>query len=340
MKRRDFLAGLTGAPVIAAAVGSDKPSRLYEGKIMTVLGPRSPSDMGLMLPHEHIMSTFGREATDKPAYDHAQLLQAVTPYLRTVKALGCTALADCTAARFGRAPALLSRISRDTGIHLLTNTGYYGAAKDRYVPPQAFKQTVDQIAALWLKEWRDGIDGTGIRPGFLKIGVDEGPLSAIDRKLVEAAARTHLASGLTIAIHTGDNAGAAQAQLALLREAGVSPRAWVWVHAQAVSDEKSLLWAAEQGAWLSFDGIAVSSLDRHLELVQLMRRAGRLDQVLLSHDGDLFPANAEPPRPLEALFTHLIPRLRSAGFTTAEIAQLTENNPQRAFTIRVRGTAG
>lgn len=264
-------------------------------------------------------------------------MQTVVPYLRTVKAFGCTALADSTAARFGRAPALLSQISRQTGIHLLTNTGYYGAANDRYVPPQAFEQTVDQIAALWLKEWRDGIGGTGVRPGFLKIGIDEGPLAAIDRKLVEAAGRAHLASGLTIAIHTGDNADAAQTQLALLREAAVSPHAWVWVHAQAVKDEKSLLWAAEQGAWLSFDGIGVSSVDRHLELVQLMRRAGRLDQVLLSHDGDAFPANAEPPRPFDALFTHFIPRLQGAGFTPTEIAQVTRDNPQRAFTVRVRG---
>ena len=31
---------------------------------------------------------------------------------------------------------------------------------------------------------RHGIEGTGIRPGFVKIGVDAGPLSEIDRKLV------------------------------------------------------------------------------------------------------------------------------------------------------------
>jgi predicted metal-dependent phosphotriesterase family hydrolase len=340
VQRRVFLAELTGASLISAAARSAGSHLQCEGKIMTVLGPRLPSEMGVMLPHEHVMSTFGLQASDQPVYDRAQLLQTVVPYLRTVKALGCTALADCTAARFGRAPDLLRQISRTTGIHVLTNAGYYGAAGDRYVPAQASDQTVDQIAALWLKEWRDGIDGTGVRPGFMKIGIDEGSLSPIDRKLVAAAARTHLGSGLTIAVHTGDNPEAAQTQLALLREASVSPRAWVWVHAQAVRDEKSLLWAGEQGAWLSFDGIGVSSLDRHLELVQLMKRAGRLDQVLLSHDGDAFPANTDPPRPFDALFTQFIPKLRHAGFTPAEIVQLTQGNPQSAFTIRVRSIAG
>lgn len=332
--------GLAAAPAVGiAASGPAERNLRYQGKIMTVLGPRPPSEMGLMLPHEHVMSTFGREAADSPAYDRAQLFQAVVPYLKAVKQYGCSALADCTAARFGRAPALLRQISHDAGIQILTNTGYYGAAGDRYVPLQASAQTANQIAELWLTEWRDGIDGTGIRPGFLKIGVDDGPVSAIDRKLIEAAARTHLASGLTIAVHTGGNVRAAQKQLELLRELGVSPQAWVWVHAQAVEDGGSLLSAAEQGAWLSFDGISAPSLDRHLELTQMMKRAGRLGQVLLSHDGDAFPASGEPPRHFDALFTHFIPRLEAAGFTLAEIAQLTRDNPQRAFTISVRGTS-
>ena len=41
-----------------------------------------------------------------------------------------------------------------------------------------------------------------------KIGVDAGPLSDIDRKLVEAGALCHLATGLTLAIHTGNGVAA------------------------------------------------------------------------------------------------------------------------------------
>jgi phosphotriesterase-related protein len=288
-----------------------------------------------MLPHEHIMSTFGAEPTDRPDYNTADLLRTVVPYLNSLKKQGCTAIADCTAAQFGRAPDLLRSISRKTGMHILTNTGYYGAAKDRYVPPHAVQETAGQLAARWLREWRDGIDGTGIRPGFLKIGVDAGPLSPVDKKLVQAAARTHLGSGLAIAVHTGDNFEAAQEQLALLRAEGVSPEAWIWVHAHAATDE-AILSCAERGAWISFDGLGLSSLDRHLELVRMMKRAGRLAQVLLSHDGDLFPVPGGKPRPFEALFTSFIPKLRQEGFTQKEIQALVAGNPQRAFTVRVR----
>jgi phosphotriesterase-related protein len=124
-----------------------------------------------------------------------------------VKALGCRALFDCTAAYFGRDVRLLRKVSEQTGLHIITNTGYYGAANDRYVPPHAFEETAEQLAGRWVKEWKEGIDGTGIRPGFVKLAVDAGPLSEIDAKLLRAGALTHLATGLTLAVHTATTRG-------------------------------------------------------------------------------------------------------------------------------------
>jgi phosphotriesterase-related protein len=56
--------------------------------------------------------------------------------------------------------------------------------------------------------------------------VDAGRLTAVNRKLVQAAARTHLGSGLAIAAHTGDGAAALE-QLRLLRDEGVAAGAFV-----------------------------------------------------------------------------------------------------------------
>ena len=60
---------------------------------------------------------------------------------------------------------LLRRLSEATGLHILTNTGYYGAANDIAIPKHAYDETAAQIAARWTAEARDGIEGTGIRPG-------------------------------------------------------------------------------------------------------------------------------------------------------------------------------
>lgn len=327
--RRAWLA----ASVLGAA------AQTGEGLVMTVRGPVSPGSLGLMLPHEHLFSNFGEEPAEPPHYDEAALLREVVPYARRVKALGCGALADATAAWFGRSPALLKTISEKTGLHVLTNTGYYGAASDRYVPKHAYEEDAARLAGRWVREWREGIAGTGVRPGFIKTGVDAGPLSEIDAKLVRAAALAHRETGLTIAVHTGGNPGAAMRQLAILREEGVSPEAWIWVHANQVKsgEEEALEQAARSGAWISLDGLDETALERHLELVLLLRARGHLGRVLLSHDGNSFRAGGRRPmRPYTLLFEKALPELRRAGLTDSEIRGLTRDNPARAFTVRRR----
>jgi len=305
------------------------------GKIMTVTGPIEPGALGLTLPHEHVMSTFGAELARYPDYDVEVLFTSVLPYLQYVKGLGCQALVDCTAAYFGRHPEILRRFSEQSGLYILTNSGYYGAAGGRYIPPHAYEETADQVAGRWVHEWQYSIDGTGVRPGLIKTGVDDGPLSAIDRKLIIAAARTHLQSGLTIQTHVGDNWVAVQEILALLHSEKVHPSAWIWVHAHHVKGTEQVAQAAEQGAWISFDGINQDSAPHILELVQVMKGRGYLDQLLLSHDGDSYFGDGES-RPYHYLFTDFIPALENHGFSAQEIQQLTVDNPRRAFTVHIR----
>jgi phosphotriesterase-related protein len=70
----------------------------YQGKVMTVLRPVSPQTLGIFLPHEHIMSSFGATEEQAAAYDRKQAYDTVIPYLTKVKSLGLSTLADCTAA--------------------------------------------------------------------------------------------------------------------------------------------------------------------------------------------------------------------------------------------------
>ena len=70
---------------------------------------------------------------------------------------------------------------------------------------------------------------------LIKTGVDQAPLSAMQGKLIEAAALTHLATGLTIGVHTG-NGDAANEQLKILDAKGVGPSARIWIHAQNEKD--------------------------------------------------------------------------------------------------------
>ena len=341
--RRHFTKRLTALSLGLSfpAVGWGRGEHYEEGQIMTVTGEIAPHQLGICLTHEHLMSNFGAERSDRPQYDKEKLLSQVLPYLRTVKQLGGKSVVDCTTAYFGRDVELLRQLSQQSGLQIITNTGYYGAAGDRYVPKHAYHESAETLAQRWVTEFEEGIDGTGVRPGFIKVALDEGPVSAIDAKLLRAAAHAHAATGLTIACHTGDNPKGAQTALTILQEEGVSPEAWIWTHANQVSTLESLLPAARANAWISLDGVRKPeegnevSFHRHLRYLRAMKQRGLLSQVLLSHDGNSFPRGG-PIRPYDAIFTTLIPRLKEEGFSESAIQQLLVDNPARAFTIRKR----
>ena len=288
--------------------------------------------------HEHVLVDFIGAAQVSPSrYDADAVFTAVLPRLHQVKQLGCETLVECTPAYLGRDPRLLKRLSEASGLKILSNTGYYGAANDKHLPAHAFHETAEQLAARWVREFDRGIDGTGIKPAFMKIGVDESPLSDVDAKLVAAAALTHQQTGLAIASHTGTGAAAID-QIDRLDRARVPASVFIWVHAQSERDETFHARAAHRGAWVEFDGLSETSLARHLVLVQRMKEQGLLGHVLLSHDAGWYRVG-EPGggrfRPFDTLFTAFVPGLMAAGFTDAEVRQLLVDNPRRALMRRV-----
>jgi phosphotriesterase-related protein len=306
---------------------------------MTVTGPIEPAEMGRTLSHEHVMVDFvGVDAVGPDRYDRAAVVETVRPYLEEAVAGGVQTFVDCTPAYLGRDPVVLRRLARSTGLRILTNTGYYGARDDQHLPEHAYGDSVDALAARWVDEWTDGIGDTGVRPGFLKIGVDAGALSDVDRKLVRAAARAHLETGLTIAVHTGP-ARPARQQLDVLADEGVSPSAWIWVHAQAAEDPARHVEVARRGGWVSLDGYAPDRTERYVRLVARMRERDLLDRVLLSQDNGWYSVG-EPGggsfAPYTSLLTTLVPALREAGLPDAAVRQLLVENPARAFAVRRR----
>lgn len=337
MERRTFLkvgAAAAGAPLFA----QDNPPG-NEPRLIGVLGPRPASSRGAVLPHEHVLVDFiGADRVRPDRYDRDEAFDIILPHLTRAYEFGARVLVECTPAYLARDVVLLERLSEASGLILLTNTGYYGAAEDKFLPPHAFEESADQLAARWIREAEEGIDGTEIRPGFIKIGVDTAPLSEVDGRLVRAAARTHLATGLTIAAHTPTGAAALE-ELDILEEEGVSAGAWIWVHAQVESDKAIHAEAGRRGAWVEFDGIGPDSVELHVDCVRAMREAGLLDRVLVSHDAGWY-AVGEPGggvfRPFDTLFTRFVPALERAGFSEDEVERLIERNPREAFTVRVR----
>ena len=303
---------------------------------MTVLGEIAPERFGRTLIHEHVMVDFvGADAIRPGRYDPEDVFLKALPHLRQARSAGCNTIVDCTPAYIGRDAGLLRRLSQASGLMIVTNTGLYGAAKNKYLPRFAYAETAQQLAARWVKEFEDGIPPSGVRPGIIKIGVNSGPLSEIDAKLVKAAAITHQRTGLTIASHTGDGV-AAMAQISVLKAHGVAARSFIWVHAQNEVDTRLHLGAAEAGAWVEFDGVSSAAAQKHLELVLGMKQAGYLGRVLLSQDSGWYHVG-EPGggsfRPYHFLFLEFLPLLRRAGVSEGQIDMLMIRNPRAVLTL-------
>jgi phosphotriesterase-related protein len=309
------------------------------GIIMTVNGPIPAREMGVTLEHEHIMVDFiGADSVNPLRWNRSEVVKVALPYLLQIKDLGCKTFIECTPAFLGRDPLLLKEISSSSGLNILTNTGLYGASNNKYIPKYAFDESADQLSERWTKEWENGIDGTNVKPGFIKIGVGAGSLSDFHKKLVQAAARTHLKTGLTIASHTGPSIPAFE-QIEILKDEGVSPEAFIWVHAQTEKDISKHITAAAMGAWVSLDGFNEKSTDEYVRMIKNMNEHHLLGRVLLSHDSGWYrpgEKNGGDYKGYNSVFEKLIPMLRNENFSEKEIHQLLVINPAEAFSIKIR----
>ncbi len=293
--------------------------------------------MGMTLSHEHIMSNFGAPLSDANTYDEDALYAQVVPYLKGLKNKGIKTIFDCTTAYFGRRVDILMNIADSTGLNIITNTGYYGAANDVYIPKHAYTESSETISHRWIDEFENGIDGTAIRPGFIKLAFDDGLPSEIDLKLFEAGVFTHKKTGLTLAVHTGANQEAITKMLNLLKKHSVDSKALIWVHANKMGNTDAMLEMAKQGVFISLDGVDANNCDTYIAILQEFKRQKLFHKILMSHDGNSFPKGG-PIRPYDAITNVLIPRMKAHGFLENEIRQLLINNPKEAFGIQIKNS--
>jgi len=308
-------------------------------QIITVNGHISSGELGKTLHHEHLLVDFiGADSTGYHRWNKDSVVAKVLPYLLEIKKLGYKTLVECTPDYLGRDPELLKILSEKSGIQLITNTGYYSAVDAKFLPPHAFTESAEELAQRWIEESENGIEGTGVFPGFIKIAVERKSLEPIHEKIVQAACITHKATGLTIMSHTGP-ANPAYEQLEILEKNGIHASAFIWTHAQNEPDINKHIDAARKGAWIAFDGFSEKQLDRYVEIALEMKKEGLLHKVLFSHDAGWYrpgePGGGEF-RGFAEIEKILIPALGDNGLSQQDINQLFVLNPAEAFQVKQR----
>lgn len=308
-------------------------------EITTVTGGISVKKMGKTLTHEHLLVDFiGADSIGYHRWDREKVIAKVLPYLVEIRKLNYKTLVDCTPEYLGRDPELLKILSEKSGVQILTNTGYYAAHGGKFLPESAKVQSAEEIARHWIFEAKNGIDSTGIYPGFIKIAVERTPLQNIHRKIVEAACIAHRETGLAIMSHTGTAVPAFQ-QLAILKENGIDPSAFIWTHANIEPDFNRHLAAAKMGAFISFDKFKPGDTELYVDFFLFMKKHAALHRVLFSHDAGWYsPGESDGGefRGFTDIERFLIPALEDAGVAQYDIFQVFFKNPVESFRIKTR----
>ncbi len=227
-------------------------------KIMTVLGPIAPDELGFTSMHEHIFLdvTFSRErfesllegspiaANDPVSLDNIGYLKhnplltldnlklddedVMAAEVADFKASGGDAILEASAPGIRANTAGLRNISEKTGVHVIASTGLY--AQDTW--PERFGKLSKQEYIDYVKrEIEHGIEDTGIKPGNIKAAVELDPDSQLEEYL-RAAVCVSNDTGLMVSVHNGwtlDSAGVRRVAEILLDE-GVNPERVLMCH--------------------------------------------------------------------------------------------------------------
>ncbi|MGR3804138.1 phosphotriesterase family protein [Marinibacterium profundimaris] len=284
--------------------------------IRTVLGDVSSDAVGPILLHEHLLfdivppgTTGDRQAQiraeDRWQIDYranecaANALQTdvgiAAAELDHYAADGGSLLVDQSIFGLARDPEGQARASRQSGVHVVAAAGTYVEA---YVPDDIRALSSGALADRFTAEVTEGMDGTDIRAGLIGEMGCSWPMTAFERRALEAAAEAQQRTGASISVHPGRHETACAQVLDILEGAGADLGRVVLCHMDRTHPDGSGIPALlERGAVVEWDFFGVESSHYWMtDEVELPTDLGRLrlirdladqgfgDQIALSHD--------------------------------------------------------
>ena len=202
-------------------------------KLITTLGDKDFSELGLILPHEHVFVEF--RTWDTPGYAQAEIddvLKLMVPELDKAKAAGVTALVDCTPVGVGRRADINRAVSEAADLPLVLPTGIY---REPWIPDWAHKASEAELTDWMLGELEGEIEESAVRADWIKLSAGDNGITDCEAKILRAAAKAGKQTNAIIGSHTVKGR-VVRDQLDIIEEAGDDPARFIWIHTQAEDD--------------------------------------------------------------------------------------------------------
>lgn len=338
---------------------------------MTVLGKKDCKDLGIITPHEHVfidMSVFFQEPEEISAkvmahgpvtieklgvlkrnpfavLDNVQLMDYDTQKNEMVyfQTAGGRTVVDVSNHGLGRDPALLRRISVETGLNIICGAGYYVEGAQN---PANLELTVEQMEADIVRDIEVEIGHTGIRAGVIgEIGVSH-IMYPFEQRSLTAACRAQVRTNAPLMIHINPWSTQGLNAMDIVEEHGIAPEKVVVCHSDVENREEYIFRLLDKGVYVEFDnfgkemntdrwdvkpgsGRFVTDWDR-VRLVKKMIDKGYTKQLLFSCDICLKSLlHAYGGWGYDHVLTHIVPMLDELGITPEQIEEILVHNPAR-----------
>lgn len=248
---------------------------------MTTAGLVPRDQLGIMLPHEHLLFdlsaylTAPRDDVERALVDAPLTLESSGHLRRSplvsrenlimldedvairelgyFAAVGGRTVVDCTLPEIGRDVTAVARVAERSGVNVIAVTGHYVAATHG---PELSGQSVDDVTEWMIRELREGIDGTGIKAGAIKFAISRVPRMHVDElKCLRAAAQAQVETGAPITIHNPPPFEKRGVEVVrLLVQAGADPERVIMGHMTHTSpDDRYHRSIMDTGAIIEFD---------------------------------------------------------------------------------------
>lgn len=304
------------------------------GIIRTITGDIAPENLGICLPHEHLL---GRPPAPYDTQDPDLVLDDLESSLqeaRDLRGTGVDSLVEMTPIDYHRDPAGLRTISEKSRLQIICATGYL---KDKFCTPFVSQMTIDQLAEQFITEIQVGIGETDIRAGVIKAASSLNTITDNERKVFQAAAIAQQETGALISTHT--EAGTmAREQIERLTSAGVAPDRILIGHLDRNMDWEYHQQVADTGVYFGYDQISKVKYypdELRVEFICRMIEAGHGAQLMLSTDiARRSEFGAYGGSPGHSVFMqNFVPMLHESGLSAGTINILIRDNPKNALTL-------
>ena len=248
---------------------------------------------------------------------------------------------DATTFDLGREVDILVEASSRSGMHIVAATGLWLAPS-----PALTVRTTDQIADWFTADIAEGLDGTNVRAGIIKVA-SELELKPFEERVLEAAARAHPATGAPILTHSLARNRMGEQQAAVLERYGVDPSRVVIGHSDDAYGHR--LPRDARRPWLSHRhgpaaqrqpaGIRHPGRGGRLDMIAALVARGYAEHLVLSHDDPVWAgvlSDVDQARHLASTrmssrssLGSCCPAFASRGVPEAAITLMTTSNPQR-----------